>query len=653
MDEATRLVARVLDVDLSSVVEDAASGDRFERRASWGFRSPPDPRFRAPFVCLADYTMGTTEPVVVHDLGQDTRFHAPLLLEEGVVSAVCVVIHVPVDGGGMTYGTLFAGTRSCREFEHGEIDFLGALADILGAAMYRRRAEEQLRESQERFELLSRAVNDVALLALDPEGTIASWNAPAERLLGWRGETVVGKNVADLGAEEDALRGSVDALLKSAASAGQVEAVVGLLRSDGSRFRASIIVLALRHAGEETVRGFALSVRDVTAQFEAEAERARLTAEIQRQRDTLRAVIEQMPLGIVVIDNPDGRFQLVNRHMRALWNRPFELGTIMAGHADEYPSWFPDGRRLRDEDYGAARALRGETVRQELIHRRTDGTVATVVDGAAPIYDRDGHIIGSVAALSDITEEKAMTRERERLLEEARRAVRARDDILAIVSHDLRNPLGVITLASSQLEHRADGADAATICSLAGRIHRAASGMEQIIGDLLDFARIEMGRLVVDSSDQNIADVVGDAVDGFAMLAAQRGVEIRTSLGALAGVHLRCDRRRLLQVLSNLLGNALKFVPRGRGIEVGGDATATEAIVFVRDEGPGIQADHIPHVFDRYWQFDAKDPRRGLGLGLAIVKGVVAAHGGRVWVESPPDEGATFAFALPLGDIAR
>jgi PAS domain S-box-containing protein len=646
MVEATRLIAEVLHVELSSVLETAPTGGRFLRRAWFGFRAPPPPAISAQAAGLGAYTMAVKVPVVVDDLGRETRFECPPLADEGVVSALCVVIHAPAEHG-VVYGCLFAGSREGRAFDRCDVDFLEAVSNILGSVIYRRRTEEALRKSEERFELLSAAMRDGALLALAPEGSIARWNAPAERLFGWRAEEVIGKHVSSLCAEEDAFRGVLDALLRRAAHEGQVDAEAWLVRSDGTRFRAAIVVLALRGERDGT-RGSALIVRDVTARFEAEAERARLTAEIEQQRDTLQAVIEQFPAGVLLADARDGRINMVSRHMTTIWRREFDPDGFHRGHSAEYPAWFPDGRRLRDDDYGLARALQGETVRQEIVYERRDGTRCMLIDTAAPLYDRRGRVIGGVAAVYDISAEKAMAQERERLLEEAKRAVRVRDDILAVVSHDLRNPAGVVALAASQLAQRADALDPATVRKLAGRIHRAASGMQQIIGDLLDFSRIEMGRLVVEPSDQSAGEVVAEAIDAFVGLAAQRGVEMRARLEALEGVRLRCDRGRIVQVLSNLIGNALKFVAPGRGVEIGGRADDHDLVVFVRDEGPGISAEHLSHVFDRYWQSDATDARRGLGLGLAIVKGIVEAHGGRAWVESPPGQGATFAFSLPL-----
>ena len=363
----------------------------------------------------------------------------------------------------------------------------------------------------------------------------------------------------------------------------------------------------------------------------AEGEFERLTAELELQRDTLLAIIEQVPLALLFLDNaPEGRIKLLSKQWRQMWSRPFVLGGLLAGHSEDHPAWFPDGRRLRDEDFGGTRALRGETVRQELVFERGDGGKRNVIDTASPLFDRKGNVIGSIVAVVDITEAKAREHEREKLLEEARRAVRARDEVLAVVSHDLRTPLGVVALAASQLANVDDDSDVATTRRLATRIHRAANAMEQIIGDLLDFARMEVGRLVVEPREEILTDVVGDTTDGFALLAAERGVELRSCLDSLAGIRVRCDRSQIARVISNLLGNALKFVPEGRGIEVGGYTTEHDAVLYVRDEGQGIRPEHIPYVFDRYWQSDEKDAKHGLGLGLAIVKGIIEEHGGRV-----------------------
>ncbi len=471
MDEATHLVAEVLRVKLSAVCEVAPSGDRYLWRAWVGYRSQPAPALPRQVAGLADYTLETMAPVVVRDFARETRFHCPPLINEGIVSGLSVVIRLP-SPGEVVYGTLIAGSRAPQSFTRDDVAFLEAVARVIGAAIERQRMEEQLRESEERFELLSAAMGgDGALVALGPHGSIGGWNAPARRLFGWRTEEVLGKHFSGLAAAEDAIRGRANDLLQTAARDGSAEGDAWLSRSDGSRFRATVRLFALRGEGS-TLRGFALGARDVTARFEAEAERGRLLAEIQRQRDVLEAVIDQFPAGVIVSEGDDvasARISMVSKQFDILWGRPCPVGSPLAGHAEDHPAWYPDGRRLEDGDFGGSRALRGETVRQELLFERGDGTRYPVMDIAAPLRDRKGRVIGSVASFSDISAEKAAAEERERLLEETRRAVRVRDDVLAVVSHDLRNHLSVVVFAAAQLGTRADAADPAAVGSLAGQ----------------------------------------------------------------------------------------------------------------------------------------------------------------------------------------
>ncbi len=551
MDEATRLVAEVLGVGLGAVTEVAPSGDRYIWRAWVGYRSQPAPALPRHVAGLADYTLATMTPVVVDDFSRETRFHCPPMIDEGIVSGLSVVIRLP-GRAEVVYGTLIAGSHEPHTFTHEDVGFMEAVSRVIGAAIDRQRVEEQLRESEERFDLLGAAMGcDGALVPLGPHGSISGWNAPAQLLFGWHPEAVIGKHFSGLAAAEDAIRGRADELLQTAVRDGFVEGDAWLARSDGSRFRATVRLFALRGEGE-ALRGFALGARDVTARFEADAERERLLAEIERQRDVLAAVIDQFPAGVIVSNGDDlssARVAMVSKQFEAHWGRPCPTGGPLAGYAEDHPAWYPDGRRLKDHDYGGSRALGGECVRQELLFERGDGTRCPVLDIAVPLRDRSGHVVGSIGAFYDISAEKATAQERELLLEETRRAVRVRDDVLAVVSHDLRNHLGVVVFAAAQLAAHANAAAPATVGALAGQIRRAASGMGQLISDLLDVARIETGRLSLDATDQDAAEVVAAATDLFTGLAAEQGIALRASLGELSGVRIRCDRGRIVQVL--------------------------------------------------------------------------------------------------------
>ncbi len=228
---------------------------------------------------------------------------------------------------------------------------------------------------------------------------------------------------------------------------------------------------------------------------------------------------------------------------------------------------------------------------------------------------------------------------------EAQRATRARDDVLAIVSHDLRNPLNTIQMSTSfLLDVLAEpGADVPLIPQLQ-LIRRATARGNALIQDLLDVSRIESGTLAVDAALTSAAALLGDAALELEPLVAAKELRFEHEwVGEDAEVP--ADRGRIAQVFSNLVGNAIKFTPRGGLVRVTGTRAGSHVEFVVSDSGTGIAPDHVPHLFDRFWKA-TKASRSGAGLGLFIVKGIVEGHGGAVTVESAPGVGTTFRFTL-------
>jgi PAS domain S-box-containing protein len=292
---------------------------------------------------------------------------------------------------------------------------------------------------------------------------------------------------------------------------------------------------------------------------------------------------------------------------------------------------------------GIARAADKEFVRR-------DGARSFARVHSAIVPAGSNRVISIVVDVTDqrkAEDERACLMEREKLARaEAESAVRARDDILAIVSHDLRNPLSIIAMSATLLEMPLPEE---TRISQLGIIRRAISGMNRLIEDLLDVSQIASGLLTVDPRPMDAASLCEDAklmVEGLLAGKSQR-FECHC---ASAPVIVLADRARVSQVLSNLIGNANKFTPEGGRITLRVEA-GVSARFSVGDTGPGISAQDLPHIFDRFWQ--ARRVRRGgVGLGLAISKGIVEAHGGRIWAESSAGVGTSFHFTLPLADRA-
>ncbi len=225
----------------------------------------------------------------------------------------------------------------------------------------------------------------------------------------------------------------------------------------------------------------------------------------------------------------------------------------------------------------------------------------------------------------------------------AEQAKNLRDEVLAIVAHDLRNPLHTILASSSAMLELPLSPDERN--RQLEVIRRSANTMNVLISDLLDVASIELGNLSIVREKFAISEVLEHTVETFYQRARERGITVEDDLTEVLPSVIG-DSGRLVQVLSNLLANALKFTPEGGRIRLGTRYTDGEVEIAVENSGAGIAPESLPHVFDRFWRADRSGPA-GAGLGLAIAKGIVEAHGGRIWVESTPGETTTFRFTVP------
>lgn len=310
----------------------------------------------------------------------------------------------------------------------------------------------------------------------------------------------------------------------------------------------------------------------------------------------------------------------------------------------------------------------GFTVNWEKEFAVADGGRVPVLIGAAFL---EGFMDRGIAVCLDITERRRAEAERELLLaveratrEAAERASRMRDEVMAVVAHDLRNPLQTIILSAATL--RQLPLDEARRQQRLSVIQRTAKGMERLIRDLLDAARIESGTFAVHQARIHVRALLDETLESFEAAAREQRVHLHCHVDDDVTPVLG-DRDRLEQALSNLIGNALKFtppegevrlsarvIPDARGASrasAGGQATGMVEIA-IADTGSGIPVDHLAHVFDRFWQAD-RQGRAGAGLGLSIVKGIVEAHGGTIRVESEVGEGTIFSFTVPIAPAVR
>ena len=230
-------------------------------------------------------------------------------------------------------------------------------------------------------------------------------------------------------------------------------------------------------------------------------------------------------------------------------------------------------------------------------------------------------------------------------------AIKARDDMMGIVSHDLRNPANAVKMLARSISE-GQGSDALPddVRERVGVIQQAAEQIDALIQDLLDITRLEAGRLVVTPREVELATLVTRSVEALRPLADAGGVTLSMNLPSTPAA-LRVDPDRVMQLLSNVVGNAVKFTPAGGSVAVSATVDPVAAEITVRDSGEGIPAAQLSRVFDRFYQasLTSRAPRHGAGLGLPIARGIVEAHGGRIWIESTQGVGTTVHFTLPRG----
>jgi signal transduction histidine kinase/CheY-like chemotaxis protein len=247
----------------------------------------------------------------------------------------------------------------------------------------------------------------------------------------------------------------------------------------------------------------------------------------------------------------------------------------------------------------------------------------------------------------DLAQRAAMAIDNARLYLETREAVRTREDLLGIVSHDLRNPLtGLLMRCTLLLETLPNDGVGQLLRPDVEAMSRSAHRMQRMLRDLMDFASIQAGHLAVELRPHLLSELLKDATESLQVIAGRRTITIESN-GLDADLHVMCDRERFLQVFSNLFGNAVKYTTAEGSIGIVAQRAGAEVQFSVTDNGPGISHEELPKIFQKYWQ-RPRAARAGVGLGLYIAKTLVDGHGGRIWAESRPGSGSTFTFTMPI-----
>ena len=532
-----------------------------------------------------------------------------------------------------------------------------------------------------------------AVISTDDQFRITLFNPAAEQIFGYESEEVLGKPL-DLLLPESARtahRVHLDHFRASPVQSKEMghRGQIWGRRSSGELFPAEASVSKI------LVRGamhFTAVLRDVTQQRAAEQEREALLVREMRNREAaeagerriaflarasvvlhsslayeetfaalLRLIVPELATYCVLdvveesgavrrlnVVHADAEMQAMADRLRSYPRTQSHYLTrhAIAGRAPELVEHVTDDLLLNaaedDEHLLILRTLAPASAMIVPLHTREQTL-------GALFFARDAHRepynASDLTLATELAQRAAVALDNARLYHRAQQAIRARDDVLSVVSHDLRNPLSVISMCTSSLLEGDTGDERTQEATRA--IRESTQWALRLIQDLLDVSSIEAGGLSLKCQPQDPVLLVVRAALLFEELAVERSITLATDLPEWLPL-VNVDADRVLQALGNLLANALKFTPAGQEVRLGAALDGDFVRLFVADTGSGIPEEDVPHIFDRFWTSARKSRVRGTGMGLAIVKGIVVAHGGRVWVERNTSGGATFHLLLPL-----
>ncbi|WP_284616714.1 PAS domain-containing hybrid sensor histidine kinase/response regulator [Aquabacterium humicola] len=495
------------------------------------------------------------------------------------------------------------------------------------------RAGVALQATDERYRQLVESVVDYAIFLLDTDGRVATWNLGAERIKGWRADEIIGRSFETFYPPDVAASGWPREELRRASAEGRFEDEGWRVRKDGTRFWASVVITALRDA-QGALQGFSKVTRDLT-------ERRLHEQALQQSEEQLRLMVESVRDYAIFMLDPDGHVLTWNAGAAAIKGyaadevllRDFSMFFTAADIAAGKPQ-----QELRT----ALRDGRAETQGWRV---RRDGTLFWASVMITPVRSEDGRLRGFAKVTRDLTAQR-------RLLE-LEHASQRTNEFIAMLAHELRNPLAPIRNAANVLQLQpALPAAALPMCRI---IERQVGHLTRLVDDLLDVGRIVNGKIAVEQVPLDYRDVVLASVDVIRPLADERRQLLL--LGALPpALPMRGDPTRLAQALQNLLHNAVRYTPEGGEVRVIVRVEGASCVTTVTDNGVGIAAPALERIFDLFHQepgAERQPSQSGLGIGLSLARSLVEQHGGMLSAHSEGlGRGSSFTMVLPLREPA-
>jgi PAS domain S-box-containing protein len=483
--------------------------------------------------------------------------------------------------------------------------------------------EEALRDSEERYRLLIDGIQDYAIFMIDPQGLVISWNAGAERIKGYKAEEIIGNNFSCFFPEEDIERRRPEEILRLAAACGRHEEQGKRVRKDGSQFLASLAITALRDRNGN-LRGFSEFSHDLT--------------KIKESETKYRGLLEAAPDAMVVV-NQIGEIVLLN----------LQAEKQFGYHRDELvgqkvKNIIPEGfaERLIADDLRSAEDALAQRIGTgiELIARRKDGSEFPIEIMLSPLESPEGILV--TAAIRDISVRKNAEEHLVKTVGELKRSNEELQQFAYVASHDLQEPLRMVASYTQLLAKRYKGRLDSDADEFIAYAVDGSTRMQGLIQDLLSYSRA--GTDAKPLHRVSSESVLKEALESLRATIEESGAIVTHD----ALPTIVTDGTQLTQVFQNLVGNAIRYqgaqVPL---VHVSAMKKGGEWIFAVRDNGLGIDPQYFDRIFVLFQRLHGQTEFKGTGIGLAICKKMLEGLGGRIWVESQPQKGSTFFFALP------
>jgi len=542
------------------------------------------------------------------------------------------VLFAPLTIDGAVVGLLGIANKP-GGFTRSDARLATAFGELAAVALSNSRTLDALQSSEHRFHSLVETASD-AIVCADSSGEIVLWNRGAEAMFGCPAAEAIGQPVTLI--MPDRFHNGHRRGMKRFLATGKPRIMGRAIemfarRSDSSEFPVELSLTAWKTKQETFFAGI---IRDVSERKQAEEN-------LRSSEAWFRSIFNESPIGIEVYD-AEGRLLDANQACLGIFGVS-SVEDVRGFKLFENPNLSNEAKAAlrRGERVSYETPFDFEKVRAANLYPTSRSGVIYLYIVLTPLgLKGKGRVRGYLVQLMDVTHERAIQEELERM----------RSEFLGEVSHELKTPLTAIKGSTAMaLTSKAPPAPAEAR-ELFEVIDEQAERMRELIGNLLDMTRIEAGSLSVNPQPVRLSQVIEEAVTTFARTAGDHpvNVAIPPSLPPVIA-----DRRRIGQVVANLLANAAKASPPGVPIAISAELGDGEVTLRVRDQGRGIAFDKLPLLFKKFAQVH-ESGGRGTGLGLVICKGIVESHGGRIWAESPGEgEGATFSFTLPIAVEGR